>query len=181
MSYIDDEKKLDRAVVFMTSAAAKRDELPVASVLHSVRVGLYLQRNGAPLEVVLAGILHDVVEDTDTSVEELQAAFGPRVAEPIGAMTFDDELEEAERSRDSVDRCKSLGKDALALKAADLVDNLRTYLPEANPSRLPQLSESLKYFLDASGEELGQEESWKEVRGLHEGLLARIDGSQKAR
>jgi len=174
MSYIEQEKAFDQAVVFLSTAASARTTLPVGSILHSIRVGLSLQRQGYSKEVILAGILHDVVEDTDATVEEVEAQFGVRVAELVKAMTFDMELEPQRRSQDSIDRCKQSGREALAIKAADLLDNLRFYLADANPSRFGQLAETLKYFLEASEEELGSEDSWVEIDRYRNELLTRM-------
>lgn len=163
MSYMDEEKEYDRAVIFLSEAVSQSPELPVATILHSVRVGLYLQRRGCSKEVILAGLLHDAVEDTHVTVGQIEEKFGRGVAAFVEAKTFDENLPSGERSRDSIDRCKLLGRNALLIKAADLVDNLRFYLAFANPNKLGQLSESLKYFLEASVSELGQEASWREL------------------
>lgn len=181
MSYLDLEKEFDCAVVFLSIKASEREPLPVASILHSVRVGLYLQQHGAAREVVLAGLLHDVVEDTSATIEDVEVRFGGRVANPVSAMTLDEELESQARNRDSVDRCILLGRDALLIKAADLVDNLRFYLSEANPQRLEQLSDSLSYFLNASVEELEQNEAWNEIKLQREAILKAIARRDQAR
>lgn len=181
MSYLETEKEFDQAVVFLSTKAIEMETLPVACLLHSIRVGLYLQRHGGSKEVVLAGLLHDVVEDTNATLEEIEEEFGPRVAELVSAMTYNEELESRERSQDSVIRCKRLGRDALTIKAADLVDNLRSYLSEANPQKFGQLSKSLQFFLDTSAEELKQDESWKEIMQQHEDIMAIISGRDNAR
>jgi guanosine-3',5'-bis(diphosphate) 3'-pyrophosphohydrolase len=172
--------EFDRAVVFLSSKAAGLTKLPVACLLHGIRVGLYLQRHGGSKEVVLAGFLHDVLEDTDASLEEVEQNFGRRVAELVNAMTYDEGLESMERSRDSVMRCKHLGRDALMIKAADLIDNLRFYLADANPDKFGQLAESLRFFLEISADELEQDEAWQEIDRYHESVKAFISGRDNA-
>lgn len=83
MSYLELEKDFDHAVIFMATKASEAKSLPVGSILHSIRVGLYLQKEGAPKEVVLAGLLHDVVEDTDDTIEEVVTQFGGDVAKLV--------------------------------------------------------------------------------------------------
>ena len=124
MSYLEQEREFDHALVFMATRASEAKSLPVASILHCIRVGLYLQQLGASNEVALAGLLHDVVEDTDTTIEEVAARFGENVAKLVEAMTVNEKLKPAEGNRDSVDRCSQLGRDALFIKAADIADNL---------------------------------------------------------
>jgi GTP pyrophosphokinase len=174
MSFIKEEKQYDKAVIFLSEAVSRAPELPVATIMHSVRVGLYLQRRGCSKEVVLAGLLHDVVEDTHVTVGQIEKSFGREVAALVEAMTFDEDIPSDKRSRDSIDRCNLLGRDALLIKAADLVDNLRFYLPYANPNKLGQLSESLRYFLDASVDELGQEDPWHQLERQRSIVLAMI-------
>lgn len=181
MPYLELEKKLDQAVVFLATKASEGETLPVASILHSIRVGLYLQQHGASGEVVLAGLLHDAVEDTSAGVEEVKALFGTRVAELVAAMTVNEALDSQMGSRDSVDRCSHLGRDALLIKAADLVDNLRFYLSEANSERLGQLADTLTYFLDASARALEQHEAWNEIKRQQETVLAAIARREQAR
>jgi GTP pyrophosphokinase len=175
------EREFDQAVIFLSSKASELAKLPVACLLHSIRVGLHLQRHGGSKEVVLAGLLHDVVEDTNATLNEVEGKFGRRVAELVGAMTVNEELESRERSRDSVMRCKRLGRDALMIKAADLIDNLRFYLTDANPEKFGQLAESLQFFLEVSVDELKQDESWQEIKRQHETIMAIISGRNKAR
>lgn len=176
LSYLETEREFDQAVVFLSSKAAELAKLPVACLLHSIRVGLYLQLHGGSKEVVLGALLHDVVEDTNATLKDVEENFGGRVAELVGAMTYNEELDSGERSRDSVMRCKHLGRDALAIKAADLADNLRFYLSEANPEKFGQLVDSLHFFLDASAEELKQDETWQEIRQQYETILALMAG-----
>jgi len=168
VSYLELEKDFDHAVIFMATKASEAKSLPVGSILHSIRVGLYLQKEGAPKEVVLAGLLHDVVEDTDDTIEEVVTQFGGDVAKLVEAMTVNEDLGSAEGTRDSVDRCNQLGRDALFVKAADIADNLHFYLSDANPKRLSQLAESLSYFLDVSAKELEGTDVWGEIRHQRE-------------
>jgi len=56
---------------------------------HPVAVARLLHESGFPEVVVAAALLHDVVEDTDTELGEIEAGFGPEVAELVGEMTED--------------------------------------------------------------------------------------------
>jgi (p)ppGpp synthase/HD superfamily hydrolase len=53
-------------------------------VEHVVGVAMVLDRLGYPEDVVIAGLLHDVVEDTDATLDEVRARFGPEVAALVG-------------------------------------------------------------------------------------------------
>jgi (p)ppGpp synthase/HD superfamily hydrolase len=55
----------------------------VPYVEHVVGVAMILDRLGFDENVVIAGLLHDVVEDTDATLEQVEARFGPGVAETV--------------------------------------------------------------------------------------------------
>ena len=51
------------------------------------------------MEVIIAAILHDTVEDTDTSFEEVEAEFGKKVRDIVAEVSDDKSLAKAERKR----------------------------------------------------------------------------------
>jgi guanosine-3',5'-bis(diphosphate) 3'-pyrophosphohydrolase len=84
-----------------------------------------LARQGFPDEVLAAALLHDVVEDSETEVEELRARFGDPVAELVAAMTEDETIEGYEqRKAEHRRRIAAAGEEALAIYAADKLTNL---------------------------------------------------------
>lgn len=60
---------------------------------HPAAVGELLHEQGYPPEVVAAGLLHDVLEDTDTDPEEIAAMLGPEVGELVEVMTENASIE----------------------------------------------------------------------------------------
>jgi (p)ppGpp synthase/HD superfamily hydrolase len=77
-------------------------------------------------ELIAATFLHDVVEDTDTTLEELGEAFGDGVRELVEAMTEDKDIEPYERRKDHHrDQVEEGGERAVLIYAADKVANLR--------------------------------------------------------
>ena len=100
------------------------DDLPF--VTHPVEVACLLHEAGYSDEVVAAGVLHDVVEDTDASVEDIEARFGPRVAELVDAVTHDPAIEdEAERRAALRLQVARAGECAAVVFAADKVSKVR--------------------------------------------------------
>ncbi len=77
------EKDMDAAIAALAGAiqTSGRNEKPV--IMHSIRVGIELFDRGYPREVVLAGILHDVLEDSGFSEASLRREFGDEVAELV--------------------------------------------------------------------------------------------------
>jgi guanosine-3',5'-bis(diphosphate) 3'-pyrophosphohydrolase len=77
------------------------------------------------IEVLCAALLHDTVEDTDTTPEELERAFGPRVAGIVAEVTDDKALDKAERKRLQIEHASGLSREAKLVKLADKICNLR--------------------------------------------------------
>jgi GTP diphosphokinase / guanosine-3',5'-bis(diphosphate) 3'-diphosphatase len=75
--------------------------------------------------IVAAALLHDTIEDTDTTLAELQAAFGTRVAAIVAEVTDDKSLPKSERKRLQVEQAASISPEAQLVKLADKICNLR--------------------------------------------------------
>ena len=92
---------------------------------------------GRDLTLVIAGVLHDTVEDTETTTEEIGALFGDEVAGLVAEVTDDKSLAKATRKRLQVDSTPHKSARARMLKLADKTSNLRaiTESPPADWSR----------------------------------------------
>ena len=75
--------------------------------------------------VLAAALLHDTVEDTDTSLEELEREFGAEVAAIVAEVTDDKSLAKDERKRLQVVKASSKSMGAKQVKLADKISNLR--------------------------------------------------------
>jgi GTP diphosphokinase / guanosine-3',5'-bis(diphosphate) 3'-diphosphatase len=84
--------------------------------------------------ILAAALLHDTIEDTDTSLQELAAAFGAQVAAIVGEVTDDKDLPKAERKRLQIEHAATISAQAKLVKLADKICNLRdmTVAPPAN-------------------------------------------------
>lgn len=98
----------------------------MAYIHHPVAVAELLAEHGYAAETVAAALLHDVVEDSEISAEELEARFGPPVADLVEALTDDESIEPYERRKEEHRRrVAAVGGDALAIYAADKLSNVR--------------------------------------------------------
>uniref|UniRef100_A0A8C7WWK7 HD domain containing 3 n=1 Tax=Oryzias sinensis TaxID=183150 RepID=A0A8C7WWK7_9TELE len=77
------------------------------------------------VEVLQAALLHDTVEDTDTTPTELEAKFGPVVARIVQEVTDDKSLPKRERKRAQVEHAAQCSRQAKLVKLADKLYNLR--------------------------------------------------------
>ena len=78
--------------------------------------------------VIAAAFLHDTIEDTKTSKEELIEVFGSDIAGLVSEVTDDKSLPKAERKRLQVEHAPSLSARAQTIKIADKISNLRGIL-----------------------------------------------------
>lgn len=121
--------RLERALRICLDAHAgqtrKGDGAPYA--VHPLHVALLLAQWGAAPEVLQAALVHDVVEDSaDWSVARLEAELGPRVAAIVAQLSEDKSRPWAERKRSAVEHVPQLSPEAVLVKAADKLHNLRS-------------------------------------------------------
>jgi hypothetical protein len=81
--------------------------------------------NSSDLDVVIAALLHDVVEDTSVSYDDLAANFGERVATIVRENSDDMSLPKAERRRTRIARMPHKSREARIVKIADVISNVR--------------------------------------------------------
>ena len=99
-------------------------------VAHLFGVALILQRAGCDTETVAAGLLHDVLEDTEVTYEELERSFGPRIAEIVRGVTEDKRLPWEARKKLYVETVGQAGPEVRAVCAADKINNLTSIAQE---------------------------------------------------
>ena len=80
--------------------------------------------------LVIAGLLHDTVEDTDATREEIAQAFGEDVAALVAEVSDDKGLMQAERKRRQVASAPNKSTRAKMLKLADKTSNLRSIVSD---------------------------------------------------
>ena len=97
-------------------------------VNHLTEVALLLAEatDGADPALVMAGLLHDTIEDTDTTRDELAAIFGEDVASLVVEVTDDRSLDRESRKRIQVETAPMKSRRARMVKIADKIANLRS-------------------------------------------------------
>lgn len=130
-------------------AKPKRGKKPVA--LHSVRVSMALRSMGYGTDIVTAGMLHDVLEKSALSAAQIARRFGVGVGAIVQATTNDAAIEDPlVRYMDSVMRCAEVGRDALLVRAADLIDNCDRLLAIGGTARLSRAAAKLRMLIDVA-------------------------------
>jgi GTP diphosphokinase / guanosine-3',5'-bis(diphosphate) 3'-diphosphatase len=105
----------------------RKDVAASPYINHPIALAKLLAETGGveDLVVLQAAILHDTIEDTETSYEELVARFGPDVADVVMEVTDDKTLPKAARKQAQVDGAPHKSRAAALVKLADKTCNLR--------------------------------------------------------
>ena len=128
-------KRLDDAIEFATKKhteqTRKRENTPY--ILHPLEAAAVAAELTKDEDVLIAAVLHDTVEDTDTSIDEVREKFGNRVAELVESETENkrEDLPPEEtweiRKKESLEHLKNSTDPAVKiLWLADKVSNIRT-------------------------------------------------------
>ena len=130
----------------------------MAYVEHPVRVAETLAEHGYRDEVLAAALLHDVVEDSETTLDELREKFGEEVGGIVGALTDDESIEPYRaRKAEHRERVAVAGDEALAIYAADKLTNsslLRKVYDEEGDSVREEFSQPLELKTEVWEEDL---------------------------
>ncbi len=117
--------------------------------------------------VLCAAILHDTIEDTETTVEELQEHFGEKITSIVLEVTDDKSLEKSVRKQKQVEHAATISYEAKLVKLADKIANISDIInmPPADwsTSRKKEYFDWAKAVVD-------------NLRGAHQGLEKDFDG-----
>jgi len=142
------QKEFERAIIFLIQKIQEhcRNEKPL--ILHSIRVGLNLMRQKEAKEIVIAGFLHDLVEDTDCKIEEIKSEFGEKVARLVEVCTFDRNIKDyKERWSKLILNIKQVGRDALIIKLIDQMENLPYYMLISDEEKKKEVMWKHEFFI----------------------------------
>jgi guanosine-3',5'-bis(diphosphate) 3'-pyrophosphohydrolase len=94
---------------------------------HPIAVANVLANEAAITDAttLAAALLHDTIEDTDTTVEELEGEFGLEIAAVVLEVTDDKKLPKQVRKRLQIEHAATLSRNAKLVKLADKICNLR--------------------------------------------------------
>lgn len=116
------QKAREFAVMAHDGQTRKSSNIPY--ITHPIRVAERLEQNGFSDELVCAGYLHDVVEDTIYELEDIEKQFGQKVAHFVARHTEDKSKSWDARKRQTINTIKNAEKEVKYLIVADKLDNL---------------------------------------------------------
>ena len=119
---------IHQAITYATVAhmGQTRKGTLIPYIVHPFEVAQILTAAGADAEVICAGLLHDTVEDTDASLEDIRTLFGDKVASLVDGASEDKSKTWQERKQHTIDYlAKEADLDELLLACADKLANMR--------------------------------------------------------
>lgn len=143
------ELKFEKTVQLLCKYMPVGKERRKPLLMHTLRVGMYLYERNYSSDIVLAGLLHDILEWTESPDETIQDEYSNNVYAIVKANTKDRGIvDPVERRREYIDRCVAVGKDALIVKAADTLDSYRFYTSVNNPEEVSRSVDIAKTILE---------------------------------
>ena len=108
------------------STQRRKDENASPYINHPISVALAIAQIGGvdDPEILAAALLHDTLEDTETTPEELEDEFGKKVCEYVLDVTDDKTLPKDERKRRQIEHAKELSPGAALIKLGDKISNV---------------------------------------------------------
>jgi len=141
----------------------RKDHAASPYINHPISLANILCNEGhvADVEVICGAFLHDTIEDTETTLDELESEFGKVIRDIVMDVTDDKTLPSQERKRLQVEHAAHASNKAKLVKLADKISNLRDVAD--NPPPDWSLERRQAYF-DWAREVIDQ------VRGVHHQL-----------
>jgi GTP diphosphokinase / guanosine-3',5'-bis(diphosphate) 3'-diphosphatase len=146
----------------------RKDKESSPYINHPISLASILCNEGhvTDIEVICCALLHDTIEDTATTPEELCNEFGERIRDIVMEVTDDKSLPKAERKRLQIEHAASVSSKAKLVKLADKIANLRDLVfsppTQWDTARKQQYFEWAKQVVD-------------QLRGVHPSLESIFD------
>ncbi|MBI4006842.1 MAG: bifunctional (p)ppGpp synthetase/guanosine-3',5'-bis(diphosphate) 3'-pyrophosphohydrolase [Gammaproteobacteria bacterium] len=146
----------------------RKDAVNTPYINHPISLANLLANEGdiTDTDVIVAALLHDTLEDTDATVEEIKDLFSEKIKNIVIEVTDDKSLPSPERKRLQIETATKLSHAARLVKLADKICNLRDIV--TNPPVKWSLERKREYF-DWAKDVIDQ------LRGTDEKLEALFD------
>jgi len=177
MNSIKDNKAYKEALEFLEEGL-KTNKNPKPVGQHSIDVANRLVKYNLGKDVVIAGLLHDLVEDTDVTLNQISSRFGEKVANLVDALTYDvpgyDYIDKFDRFVKSLEKVMALGSEALVIVASDFIENSPYYHLSNSPGLRTYLKEKYEYFMHKSKQFLQDKPVWNDLMDAYEKYVIKL-------
>lgn len=126
------QNKLQQVIQFASLAhkGQLRKQTNIPYISHLFEVAIILTQNGADDDTLYAGILHDCVEDTNVTIDQIKQQFGQTVANIVAAESEDKSKSWEERKANTLTHLQHASLQAKMVACADKLSNIRSILAE---------------------------------------------------
>jgi guanosine-3',5'-bis(diphosphate) 3'-pyrophosphohydrolase len=151
----------------------RRKDIETPFINHPIQLAYILVKADVEDPTILAAaLLHDTIEDTDTTLDEIEIVFGYEIASIVAECSDDKQLSKLQRKQAQIDHAADLSHGAKLVKLADKISNVSDI--EGAPPAGWSIERKREYF------------DWAKavvdrIRGTHAGLEARFDAEYKKR
>jgi GTP diphosphokinase / guanosine-3',5'-bis(diphosphate) 3'-diphosphatase len=151
----------------------RRKDIETPFINHPIQLAYILVQAGIEDPVVLAAaLLHDTIEDTNTTHDEIEIVFGHEVANIVAECSDDKRLGKLERKQEQIERAAKISARARLVKLADKIANVSDI--DGAPPAGWSVERKREYF-DWAKKVVDQ------MRGTHAALEARFDAEYAKR
>lgn len=162
-----EDKEYEECIYFLAEKLQENSN-DSNTLIHSIRVGLNMKKDGYSINVIKAGFLHDIFEDTNISENILRKKYDNEIVELIKSTTADYSIKnEKEILIDMYKRALNYGKDALILKCYDIEDKMDYYKESTDRDIVYMHNYKYNLFLTMSKDSISQYSIWKKMKRKH--------------
>jgi len=160
----NDGHRLDKAITFLAEKYSQTGDNPKPVIFHSLNVAFYLLDYGYDGDLIEAAILHDLLEDSAVTKDDISLVFGDKTAATVDALSFRVSIEDKEkRYQEMFARINQAGRGALIIKCADIYANSFYIRLVDDKEKQKFLINKISYFLNLSKEKIGREPVWSDL------------------
>ncbi len=161
----EEDERIEDAIKYLVNEFQSTGDNPKPVILHTTRLAMDLYRRDYETPIVIAALLHDLIEDTAITPLDILEEFGEHVLEIVEATTFDETIEDRyERFKDTFQRCKEQGREALVVKASDILDNSDYYPLASTEEDRQYLVDKMQHFIDIAESKISDEPIHTELK-----------------
>jgi len=144
---LEKELLVEKAIAYITLHLFWLPVEHKPTYFHCIRVGLRLREKGYDGNIIVAWFLHDLIEDTSVSYDDIACDWSVDIADIVLATTKDMTLEKSIRNNDLMYRAATHSYESALIKAVDLIDGLCHYKRTDQLSAVENRSEKIRLFL----------------------------------
>lgn len=155
-------KKMDKAVHYAAKNILESGHNSKPVLSHSFRVADLLYKLDYSEDIVIAAVLHDLIEDTNVTYEKIKNDFGKKVADIVQAVSFDPNISDyIEQTKCMFKNCIDYGVEAVLVKCSDLIQNIDFVQFVNDIDKRNLLLKKYELFLEMTKNTIGETKVYK--------------------